>query len=690
MSIKTLKSSVILTAFTVCLCAAAYSAVSTSGPEFWVMFNMQHMDGDGDMPVQEFAITSGTSAAGVVQIPGTGFSQNFTVTPGSITVINLPANTHISTLDGTQSKAVHITADSDIVVYGLNRRAHTTDGYLALPVGALGYEYYAMSYYSDPNTANPGWPTYWGSQFGIAAAHDNTTVTIIPSVTIGARQAGIPYTVTLNRGDAYQLMDAGFNDLTGTFISADKPIAVFSGHRCARIPITVPACDHITEQLLPVHAWGREFITAPLAGRTSGDTFRIMASEDNTTVMINGVHAATINKGQFYQVIITNPSYITSTNPLLVMQYANSAHYDPSAFGDPFMSIVFPLESFSSDYHTASYRLHDTPDPAYLNITAPISALGSVSVNGTLLGAGIFAPVPGTPYYYTQLAVPAGPAAYNVTAFEPFGLSVYGFYQYDSYGYPAGGFLPPMPTQTSTPTLTPTSTITPTLTATPTITPEPEIAELTIQKKVAGNSTAQGTEITYTVTLYNDSKYPAYNINIWDTLPGALTFVSGITHQPASVDGNYILWELTGITLSPGETLFLEFSALISGETGGNVISNTAGADYNDGYYTPDYMRHPPIFSDAALYPGSAVAVFPNPYSINGPPLKISNLIPGSTVSFYTLSGEFVYSIKAQCVTESWNGTNRRGARVSPGVYYYLIINPSGGVTEKGKIFIVR
>jgi hypothetical protein len=39
----------------------------------------------------------------------------------------------------------------------------------------------------------------------------------------------------------------------------------------------VYACDHLVEQLPPVNQWGRQFVTMPLATRSGGDTFRILA-----------------------------------------------------------------------------------------------------------------------------------------------------------------------------------------------------------------------------------------------------------------------------------------------------------------------------------------------------------------------------------------------------------------------------
>jgi hypothetical protein len=90
-----------------------------------------------------------------------------------------------------------------------------------------------------------------GSQFAIVATADATSVSIIPSVTTGERPGGVPYQITLQQGQTYRLRnsDPPPSDLSGTSVIADKPIAVFTGHECARIPPEFLFCDHLVEQL---------------------------------------------------------------------------------------------------------------------------------------------------------------------------------------------------------------------------------------------------------------------------------------------------------------------------------------------------------------------------------------------------------------------------------------------------------
>ncbi|MFP4466370.1 MAG: T9SS type A sorting domain-containing protein [Candidatus Goldiibacteriota bacterium] len=629
-----------------------YASIDAGGTEFWIMFNRNH----SPEAEQRLLITAERETSGIIEVPGMGYSMNFNVVPGTTAVIDLPADVCVYTDDGTESKGIHIVSENDIVVYGVNKMDYSTDGFLALPAESLGTEYFNMSYFS--HTSVDGSPEYRGSMLGIAAAYDNTTVTIIPSENTGTRPAGVPYTVTLNRGDAYQLMDADFNDLTGTHISSDRPVAVFGGHKCTRVPFNIAACDHLVEQLNPVDSWGTEFVTVPFAEKTGGDTFRIMAAQDNTSVVINGAAAAVINRGEIYETTLDRASYITSGKPVSVMQYANSMFYDDST-GDPFMAIVYPSSGYSTDYNTAVFDLGHEGMSAYINIAVPSEAVDDVTINGAPVAASFY-PVPGSDFHYAQINVAPGESSYILSCPEPFGAMIYGYFDFESYGYPVGGFTPA---------------------------PVPQNAVLDIKKSVLSGS---GSSITYGITVNNISDFPAYNLSIWDTLPAEIVFSGGNSDPEPVIEGNYIRWDLTGRTLESGSTIYLEFTADITVPEGANrpPVENTARCDYNDPVYEAP-LRHPPISSNTVFFPLDSPVIYPNPFDPGQGDLKIANLIPGAEFQVYTVSGEFVYSLQAQDIVEHWNAVNRYGLPVSAGIYYYIIKNPDNSI-HRGKFFVVR
>ena len=127
-------------------------------------------------------------------------------------------------------------------------------------------------------------------------------------------------------------------------MTSDKPVAVFGSHLGTFIPEGFGFADHIVEQLPPTSAWGREFVTMPLATRFAGDTFRFLAATDGTVIRVNGVQVATLNRGEYHERVITLASQIISNHPILVAQYSNSSQFD-GVTSDPFMLYIPPLSS---------------------------------------------------------------------------------------------------------------------------------------------------------------------------------------------------------------------------------------------------------------------------------------------------------------------------------------------------------
>jgi len=150
---------------------------------------------------------------------------------------------------------------------------------------------------------------------------------------------------------------------------------------------------------------------------------------------------------------------------------------------------------------------------------------------------------------------------------------------------------------------------------------------------------------------------------------------------------------MAGQTLNAGSQVAIDFTVQIMSVSEGQMITTTAGADYNDPYYTQAFGRHPPVFSSVHYYPEGQPIVFPNPFnpaSANGGTLKFVDVVPGSLVMIYTISGENVAAMNCLSSRLEWDGRNRSGAKVSAGIYYYLITNQVSNQVKRGKIFIIK
>ena len=403
--------------------SAMAQQADSKGTDFWLMFNANLT-----APTMTLFIAGEEATNGTVEIPGLAFSTPFNVVPGTATTVSIPAAAEVTAVDTVQNKGIHVTASKEVTVYGLNQRANTTDAFLGLPTDILGTEYINQGY-KNVNIVN-------ATQFGVVATEDNTTVTITPTVNSGARPAGVPYNVSMNRGSTYQLRSVLSSpaDLSGSIISADKPIAVFGGHQCANIHNgNTVACDHIVEEITPTSTWGQAFVTFPLATRLSGDTFRVMASADVTSVSVNGANVAILNRGEIYETILISASTITADKPVLVTQYSNGTSWD-NVTSDPFEVVVPPFEQF-----LASYTISTPPvtfQINYVNVVVANAGVGAVVLDGVPIPAGSYSAIGASGFSGAQVPVTVG--SHTLSAPVPFGLISYGFADADSYGYPGG------------------------------------------------------------------------------------------------------------------------------------------------------------------------------------------------------------------------------------------------------------
>lgn len=400
------------------------------GTKFYVAFpqNLRQPFGANN-PVFSLTVTAPVDTSGTVQIPGLSFTTSYVVEAGQATRIELPSTVEIMESDRIADKGILITALDEVAVYGLNRMQESTDGFTALPVDAVGTDYFVLGYANTITYVIDG-----GTNLTVAATEDNTAVTITPTVTVGVHPAGQPFTFTLNAGQAYTLHTSlpFLADLSGSRVTASKPVSLFGGNTAARIPENVAAADHLIEQLPPTNAWGSRFATVPLATRSGGDTLRILAQETGTQVRIDGAVVTTLNAGQFYETIQSRSSLIEATAPVLVAQYSNGSAQDgvPS---DPFMMLIPPVEQFMNDYTLSTPA--DGININYANLIVPSEAIDTLRMDGVPVAA-TFTAIGSSGLSGASLPISVG--SHRFQAAQPFGLAIYGFADFDSYGYFGG------------------------------------------------------------------------------------------------------------------------------------------------------------------------------------------------------------------------------------------------------------
>lgn len=342
-------------------------------------------------------------------------------------------------------QSFHITADNDVSVYALSYSSRSSDAMMVLPVDVLGTDYVVLSYNSDGNDNSPT-----PSQFAVVATQDNTSVVIKPSARVNGSTT--PLSVRLNSGESY-LVQADVsallpsNDLTGTSIRADKPVAVFAGHQRSLIPFNSSSLisrDYLVEQLPPVQSWGKRYLLTPFPqpanlSTNASDIYRVLAANDNTAVSINGVQKAVLRAGQVYEAALKTAAVVEASDDILVAQYKRSSgtQSNTTHLSDPFMLIVPPVRQYLSSYLCISAQTRRTVyQQQYITILCPTAFTHTVQIDGKNIDQTLFQPVPTSCYSYAIVHVQDG--SHRVEAATGIGIYLYGYGEVDSYGYVGG------------------------------------------------------------------------------------------------------------------------------------------------------------------------------------------------------------------------------------------------------------
>jgi hypothetical protein len=189
------------------------------------------------------------------------------------------------TVDG----AYRVRSDHPVTVYQYNLlyADASNDASLLLPVNAWTGEYVVASY---PHAAVNNYPGF----YTVVAREDGTEVTLTPSATGGKVQAGAGVAadgtgkVVLNANDVLQVATAAGGDLTGTRISADRPVQVIAGHKCSKVPAECrPVAITSRRRCSRSRRWRRSTsscrpVQSPKDKLAQGQVVRVIASEANT------------------------------------------------------------------------------------------------------------------------------------------------------------------------------------------------------------------------------------------------------------------------------------------------------------------------------------------------------------------------------------------------------------------------
>jgi len=432
---------------------------SNKGKDFWVTYS-GHVNGTSSKLTLFLSAVRATTY--------TVYIGNAVIASGNITAntclpVIIDPNSRPVYIDGSDiiesNKGIHVVTESPISLYSVISFNARTGGTLVLPTNTLGKEYYTYSYQSTNTNGNY-------AQFTILAVEDETEIEITPTSGNEQHLANITFTITLNKGQIYQFQAR--NDLSGSHIRSTKgckTIAVFSGNTWASFceqgsDRAANGGDNLYQQLFPVTAWGRNFVTAPFYNTIHGNTdiIRVIVSEDNTVLTVNGsinnANGTSLSnpyrKGSVVTFFSTSANVISGSNPISVAQYqtsqtcnlnnraqVNQNVHDPYE-GDPEITVLNPVEQTLSNI-TVYSKLKNVPTNIvkfFINVIIKTADIPSFRLDGN--------PVSGfvnidAEYSYAIIDVTSAPQdQHQLTAAGGFSAIAYGYGYVESYAYLAG------------------------------------------------------------------------------------------------------------------------------------------------------------------------------------------------------------------------------------------------------------
>ena len=362
------------------------------------------------------SVTSTSNGSIYLEVPYLNISSNESISQGSNPIY---LNTSLHEVgEYSDTRGVYIYSDVDVAVYVTNFLSSSTDTYLALPLEMLGTHYTVMSY--TPQDDN-----FDKSEFLVLGAHDDTIVTV-------KYLNGSTIEVRLDRLDVFQ--DADFMDLSGTTVSATKPVSVIAGATCTGV--NGRFCDMVATELLPHQHLGTNYIIPSAfhskefllrAVPVSNVTDSLELCRDTEPDLYNTIAAGSVIDLND----LIKPATVIATLPVMVVQFINT---------DSFMTLIPSIDQYTNEYSLTVPEVY-AEFSNYIAVVVPDAAKDGILINGavpTSLNSTYTVAVPYQNYTMLVYDIDIGYQYLNHTDGANFHVSVFGFFMNGRYGFSAG------------------------------------------------------------------------------------------------------------------------------------------------------------------------------------------------------------------------------------------------------------
>lgn len=282
-----------------------------------------------------------------LNVPFLNISQNTDIKTGSKDIYLDLALQKRGTF--TEYRGIYLRSSVIISVYLTNYGVDTSDTYNVLPLEMLGVQYFPVS-------LSP----IRGSVFLVIGVHNQTDVSI--NFVDGRKKSE-----QINRLEVYQ--EEAAYDLTGSVVSSTKPVAVISGNLCA--VLEGGACDLTMTSNLPTVFLGKFFIL-PTAFNTELFMIRAINVSTKTSIFINQVEYQNNDNSYIEVADLSNPVYVTSSKPIVLVQYMQS---------DPYATTVPCVNNYRHRYFFSIPEIYSDYSH-YLSLVVPEAAIRGLLIDG--------------------------------------------------------------------------------------------------------------------------------------------------------------------------------------------------------------------------------------------------------------------------------------------------------------------
>jgi hypothetical protein len=468
------------------------------GKEYWVGIPNCKRDQSenvrwGTYPIELWVSSKVKNIVQIQSVDGS-LIKTVALAPNKVTVVAIPDILENMESEVVTQKGIHLKAKEPISVAFFVAYKWSGEAFRCTPVEWLGKKYYTLNLYQDYVKMASNYTEYKPGQILVIATEDKTTLKYRPTAeTEGNIKAGDLKTVKLNRGETFLILGKVFpnfnhdwkTDLSGTYLEADKPFAVISGHTKGAFPrfnanfLGSLKSDFMrnmyVDAMWPVELLGKEYVSAPIkyleryynSGNMiedfKGDMIRFVATEDNTILYQMRQDGSgfmqispVLGAGKWYDLPnLETSAYYKANKKVLVGQYGKAwwsyivgnkekdgeKIQNPSRNGQGMMFCLTPIEQWTA------YSAFKTPAGMdnFVYFTFKTVDFDKLWFDGKKFSAvfgSVYKEIAGSPYSYVTETIGAGDHIVEGRDGGKFAGYAYGNWDYSkdgfAYGYPIG------------------------------------------------------------------------------------------------------------------------------------------------------------------------------------------------------------------------------------------------------------